>query len=257
MQQSLEKQETQKLIDISTIAARIIALGGEAESLSITDNISMETAVEIRAQLKLCGKQIEEKRVKAVKPRNDEVKLINETCRPATQRVKRFVEIVDAKVLKRRREQEAAAAEARRKAEEEKRRLREEAEKKAREEADQRARKAAEKARQEAEEAGFTEAETQEYAGAVLADEQNKPIEVETPVPVMPAVAAPAKTVRTETGARSTVRKIPDFEVTDLAALAAAHPQVIEVKRGDVLKLYRSGASVQGVRFFLRDSVSG
>jgi hypothetical protein len=53
------------------------------------------------------------------------------------------------------------------------------------------------------------------------------------------------------------VKKIPDFEVVDLVALVTAWPAAVEVKRGYVLGLYSNGASVQGVRFFLRESVSG
>jgi hypothetical protein len=254
MQQSLQKQEPQQL---PVVSARVTALVAEAKKHRISDDVSREVAAELRSQMKACEKQVEEYRLFHTKPLNDQVKRINDSCRPVKTLIDGGVTAINAEIIRDQRDRERKAEEARRAAEAEERRQRQEAERRAKEESDQRAREAAEKARVEAEEAGFTEAEQEQYAAAVQQEEEAKPIEVMAPAPVLPAIAPPAKTVRAESGAKATVKKIPDFEVVDLVALVTAWPAAVEVKRGYVLGLYSNGASVQGVRFFLRESVSG
>jgi hypothetical protein len=255
-QQSLKKQEEPQ--PISTYKPRAIALAEQAKATRITDDVTRAMAIEIRSQLKICEKQLDSARLYHVKPLKEIIETRYEApAREVKAIIKAGLTASDAEITRDHREQERKAEAARLAAAAEERRQRQEAERRAKEEADQRTREAAEKARQEAEEAGFTEAEQQEYAAAVKEDEAAKPIEVMAPAPVLPAIGPPAKTVRAESGAKATVRKIPDFEVTDLVALVSAWPAAVEVRRGYVLGLYSKGASVKGVRFFLRDSVSG
>ena len=254
-QQALQPQEPQP---ISTYKPRAIALAEQAKTHKITDDISRAMAVEIRSQLKACEKQLDAARVYHVKP----LKEIIETRYEAPAREVKAILIAgiaasDVEITRDHQEQKRKADEARRAAEAEERRQRQEAERQAKEEADRRAHEAEEAALAEAEAAGFTTSEAQEYASAVHEEEAAKPIEVQAVAPVIPTIAPPPKTVRTESGAKSTVKKIPDFEVIDPVALFTAHREAYELKRGVVLGLYRQGASVKGVRFFLRDSVSG
>jgi colicin import membrane protein len=249
--------DDQRRLSASRLSARAVALLAESKKLKITDDLSRQMAVEIRNQLKSGAKEVKNLYEVWAKPLYDEWKLISETMKPISARFSQGVEIVDEEIKRDHREQECKAEQARLAAAAEQRRQQQEAERRAKEEADQRAREAAEKARQEAEEAGFTEAETKGYAAAVQQEEEAKPIEAMAPAPVLPAIAPPAKTVRTESGAKATVKKIPDFEVVDLVALVTAWPGAVEVKRGYVLGLYSKGVSVEGVRFFPRESVSG
>jgi hypothetical protein len=256
MQQSLQKQEEPK--PVSSYKPRAIALAEQAKAHRITDDVTRAMAIEIRSQLKICEKQLDSARLFHVKPLKEIIETQYEApAREVKAIIKDGLTASDAEITRDHREQERKAEEARLAAAAEERRQRQEAERRAKEEAAQRARLAAEKARQEAEEAGFTEAETKGYAAAVQQEEEAKPIEAMAPAPVLPAIAPPAKTVRAESGARATVKKIPDFEVTDLEALVREYPNAVEVKRAYMLGLYREGVAVEGVRFFLRESVSG
>lgn len=66
--------------------------------------------------------------------------------------------------------------------------------------------------------------------------------------------AAPT-TTKTADGVSASVGKGLDFEVTDIAALAAAYPDAVEVRRSAVLKLLREGVDVPGVKKLEPDKV--
>lgn len=63
--------------------------------------------------------------------------------------------------------------------------------------------------------------------------------------------------VRVEGGSASTP-DVPDYEITDIGALATAHPEAVEVRRAVLLKLVRAAATddaIPGVRRVMRVGV--
>lgn len=234
----------------------VVALAARARAHRISDDISRAAAADIRAMLKKTAAVLEEARTSLVKPLNDHVRMINGKFKPLTDALDASVRVLDIEITRDRREREAAAEAARREQE----RLLEEERRKAEEEQRARAAAIATSTEKVALDVGMTASEAQELGQLTAQDELDKPVIVAVP----PAPAPPPpKTIVGTTGATVTTRSILDFEVTDLAALAAALPDAIEVQRGKVLEYGRcqerggQAPTLPGVRFFKRDSVAG
>lgn len=229
---------------IAAIETRAPGAVKAAEDIRVADDRTEQLAVNARSILKDAEKNLEDARDLIVRPHNDFVTEINARCKKIAMAITGAVKHLDTQLLAWRREKQARIDEENRRIAADVERQRQEAEARAAEDA-----KAA---------GNFTPAETQEYAAAAAQ-------EVQAPAPV----AEPAKTTRTDFGAAS-YPTVLDFEVTDLPALVAAYPSIVELKRGYVLALGRAWeknlgsfpvdgrlSSVPGVRFFRRDSVSG
>lgn len=225
---------TQKLAELMI---RVPAAIEAAREIKVTDDATEQRAIVARKILKDHEADAEQARTAEVAPHNAFVKEVNGAFKKITDAISTAIETLDRGLLSWRKEKQRRIEEENRKIAAEVERQRQEAEARAAEEA-----KAA---------GNFTPAETQQYAAAAVE-------EVMAPAPAAP----PAKTTRTDFGAAS-YPQVLDFRVTDLAALAGALPDAIEVKRGVVLNHGRcqekSGLapSLPGVEFFKRDSVSG
>lgn len=229
--------ETERSIAI--LEERVPASVKAADAIHVQDDRTEQLAVNARSLLKQHEKDADVLRDPIVRPHNAFVKEINARFKTLTDAIGAAVTKLDngpCGLLAYRREKQ-------RRIDEENRRIASEVERQ-RQEAEGRA-------ADEARAAGnFTPAETQEYASVAAA---------EVPAPVFTAPAP--KVTRTGFAAAGAVSLL-DFEVTDLAALAAALPEALEVKRKPILDhgryQERAGQEPQlaGVRFFRREGIS-
>jgi len=127
------------------------------------------------------------------------------------------------------------------------------------------ARLAAEKTQREAAAAGMTKADAAELADLVKQDV------IAQPAPAILQVAPPPpppRTIASTSGAVASVKRLWDFELKDVGALATAYPKTVDVRRGAVLDLLRDlerdGATeaalenaIPGIRAFKSERVSG
>jgi len=58
------------------------------------------------------------------------------------------------------------------------------------------------------------------------------------------------------TGTKSSIKKIWDYEIIDIAALAKARPDLVEVNKGVMRKEVHADNVIAGVRFFQKDSLA-
>lgn len=158
-------------------------------------------------------------------------------------------------------EQERAAAAARAAAEAEARRLRDEAERQqreAREKAEAEAKAAAAKAAQETDALKRAQAERAAADAKQRAEQEAANAKAKLDAQLAAQAVVVASTTITKPAGVST-RSDVDFEVTDIAALYAANPSLIEmtVKRADLkaaLKALPEGATLPGVRHWTTSS---
>lgn len=245
---------------LETHQTAVASLVDAARTHRIIDDQTRGMAADIRSALRQAEKRVEEARTALVKPLNDHVRSINAKFKPLSDCLASAVQTLDGEIVRDRREREAAAERERQRLEQE----RLAAEKKAREEQEQRAREAEEKARKDAAAAGMTAKDQEEVGRLFAADVKAEPL---PPVIQAAPPPMPARTIAGASGVAS-VKKLWDFELKDVGALAAAYPATVEVKRAGVLAILREleqrGASeaeiekvVPGIRAFKRDSVSG
>ena len=260
MEASIIQPNTQEQIQKATgLAQKFLAL---ARGLTIADDGTRTAAVNLRHQVKGYLKQVEENRIALTKPLNDHVRRINDAFRQAAAPADEAIGLLDKEISRDHTEQKRIADDAREAAERETERLRLETEAAAKKEREDQARLAREQAEREAREMGFKGKDVKDLGRDAAAAVESKPVEVAPPPVVIPAVLTPPKTVRTETGAKTTVREILDFEVTDESALYRFLPVAFELKRSVVLDYGRcqeragSKPALSGVRFFKRPSVS-
>jgi len=185
----------------------------------------------------------------------------DELGKPMSDALAQAVAAIDREIV-RDRNVRAAAAEAERRrieAEAEERRKKAEAEQLAR------AREIEAAARTAAVDAGMTPDEGTQLGHLYAQDELAKPL---APVLQAAPAPAPARTIVSSAGSIASVKKLWNFELKDIGALATAYPRTVEVRRGEVLDLLRAlendGATeaqlenaIPGIRAFKRDSVSG
>jgi hypothetical protein len=247
--------------EVAVMRRQVEGLVGQAQAHRITDDLTRGTAADIRGALKKAERVLDDSRTALVGPLNDHVRFINALFKPLTEDLLAAVRAIDSEILRDRREREAAVyAEARRLEAEAalKQKELEEAQAAAAEEA----RKTAEAA---AKLAGMKEDEAAELGQLFADDMKAEPL---PPVMHVAAPPSPARTVVSESGARTVTKRIWDFEILDIAALAKSYPQTVEVRRAEVLSIIRcldqAGTSegrlataIPGVRAFRRDVVAG
>ena len=228
-ERSLLQPQAQEQIAVAGGRARTLL--DQARQVKIVDAVSREFAIDLRGQIKAYQRQLDTNRTALVKPLNDHVKRINAGFQAATVPLDEAVTVVDAEIVRDRREQERIAADARRKADEEA------AEKRRQEE---------ERLRREAEAAGFDKAEAKEVAQLVAAD---------VPVTVAPTPPAPLKTATTLSGSRATVRKVWTFEVLNPEVVPRAF---LAIDTQKVRQAIRDGVRViDGLRIYETEQVAG
>ncbi len=228
-QQSLVQPGAQEQIAVAGGRAR--ALLETAEALTIDGPEKREFAANFRSQVKALQKSLEENRIALVNPLNDHVKRINDAFHEVGAPLDRALTIIDDKVKADRREQERIAQEAARKAEEVKQRLEHDA---------------VMKAAQEAKAAGnFTPKEIVAYAESARA-------EVQVPAP---ALASPPKTIRAESGATLSVKKVWTFAIEDLGKVPVEY---LALDTAKVRCAIRDGVrEIPGLRIYQDDQVAG
>ena len=248
-----------ELAVIESHGSVVANLVDQARTHRITDDFTRSQAADLRGALKQAEARVEDARTSLVKPLNDHVRAINARFKPFTDGLAAAVRSIDGEILRDRRQREAAV-------EAERRRLEAEAAAKRRrleEEQAARAREAEETARREAAAAGMSPSEQKEIGQLYAREELTKPT---PPVTLAPPPAPPARAIAGSSGV-ALVKKIWDFEVFNLAALATMMPEALEVKRKPILDHLRGveaqggdvvgNARLAGVRAFKRDLVSG
>lgn len=248
-----------ELAVLESHGSAVASLVDQATTHRIIDDFTRGQAADLRGALKQAETRVEEARTALVKPLNDHVRAINARFKPLTDALSGAVRSIDGEILRDRREREAAAQRERLRLEEERRAI----EKKAREEQEQRARDAATEAERDAAAAGMKPEDQRELAALYHQDEAAKPL------PAVVQQAPPPPPARAIAGASGValVKKVWDFEVFDIAALATMMPDALEVRRKVILDHMRGveaqggdvigNARLAGVRAFKRDLVSG
>jgi hypothetical protein len=229
------------------------SLAARAKALRIMDGASRAAAADLRARITSGLKRVDDARIQIVKPLNDHVANINARFRPLREDLEAARATVDAEIRRDHQEQERIARVAREKAEAEAG----EAQKKADEEQRARAAEIEAAARDAAKAAGMTEPEAAELGKLYAGDELAKP----APAVAVPVIIAPPKTVRTETGASVTVKKVWKFDITDEAAVPreffVIDPDLIEARMRSALKATDRPPEIPGVRFYQDTLVAG
>lgn len=190
-----------------------------AQAVVILSPQDMRDASDLVKLIKVRHKEIEEERTGIVKPINDSVKRINERFKQILAPLVDAESSIKGMMLSYQQEETQKAEAARR-----------EAEQKAAEE-----RAAAEALAAESDRAPF-------------------PVVVEPPIP---AIKAPPQTIRGEYGSVSSVKKVWAFELDDIAALAAARPDLVAVDAAKVNAEIRGrGGDIPGLRIFEKEIIS-
>ncbi|HKQ97122.1 MAG TPA: hypothetical protein VJV75_04535 [Candidatus Polarisedimenticolia bacterium] len=230
-----------EIATIDTHQSAVATLVSGAKAHRITDDFTRGAAADIRNALKQAEKRVDDARTSLVKPLNDHVKSINARFKPMTDQLAEAVRAIDAEIVRDRRVREAAAEAERRRLEEERRKLEREQEEARAEDA----RKAREKAQQEAAAAGMSQEDAKELGGLMAEEVLQQPV---APILQVAPPPPPARTIASTSGATASVRKLWDFEVTDIAELAQAIPDAIDVRRAVVLERTRAASGLIGAR---------
>jgi hypothetical protein len=198
-----------------------------ADNVIIMSRIDLSDATDLVKTIKVRTKEIEEERTKLVKPFNDGVKAINARFKAMTAPLEEAESAVKQKMLSFQKEEE--------------RRAREEQEK-------------AEKIRAELE--AKKRKEEEEAANDPTLDRPLLP-----PLPTMPVQEVAIQsthrpTTYGQTGAVSTVKKVWGFEVKDIAALAAAHPNLVLANEVEINRIIRGkGGEIAGLHIFEKEII--
>lgn len=230
---------------------RTAALESSHRVLKVQDEFGARIATNVRKTLYDLNKLMETSRKKAKAPVLDLGKAIDSTAAEFSIEIKREITRIDQliasywdRVNAKKEAAARAAREAAEAAEKEARRLKAEAEAKFQRE--ERARLAAEEAGQTVPEpqeptASFSAAYQTRTAMTAAADAEAKAREIEK--------SKPSEALQ---GSGMTIVKKLDFEVVDLAELAAKHPDLvtITVKRQSILFALKEGREISGIRTF-------
>jgi hypothetical protein len=250
-----------ELATIDSHQSAVASLVDNARTHRIVDDFTRGQAADLRNALKQAMTRVDEARTLIVKPLNDHVKSINARFKPMADALENAVRALDGEIIRDRRVREAAAEAERQRLERERLEL----ERKQEEARAEEARKADERAKWEAIEAGMKKQDAEELGRLMAQDVLAQPV---APILQVAPPLPPARTIASMSGSVASVKKLWDFELKDVGALAGAYPATVEVKRGAVLDLLRGlekdGATeaalenaVPGIRAFKRDSVSG
>lgn len=198
-------------------------VGQLCEAASATLILCREDLAEATDLVKLIKtrhREIEDERTNIVKPINDSVKRINERFKAITTPLLDAENGIKRKMLDFQQEEARKAEEERKKAETE-----------------------------AAEAAATLAAEAADMDRAPL-----PPSLVPTPAPLPPE---PPKTTYGAYGAVSTMKKVWSWELLDIAALAAARPDLVMVDAGKVAAEIRGrGGEIPGLRIFEKDTIA-
>lgn len=189
-----------------------------AEYLAVKSQEDLSHATDVVKMIKTRHKEIDAERTGLVKPLNDTVDKINSRFKTILAPLKTAEDGMKAKMLSFQQEQARIAADARRVAEEQ-------------------ARRAAEKA-------------------AKLAAESDR-----APIPVMevalPEPSAASKTSYGSYGGVSTVKRTWAWELLDIAALAAARPDLLQVDAMKVnAEIRGKGGDIPGLRVYEKETIA-
>lgn len=204
----------------SQLIASVRQICDAASSVVILSAADMRDASDLVKVIKTRWKEIDEERTGIVKPINDSVKRINDRFREILAPLTDAEAAVKRQMLTFQQEENRKAEEARREAE----------------------RKAAEAA---------------EAAEAEAAASDRAPM---PHVPAAPPVAAPLgppQTIRGSYGSVSSVKKVWSYELVDIAALAAARPDLVTVDAAKVNAEIRGrGGDIPGLRIFQTETIA-
>lgn len=213
--QALELVAYRQDEEVQSAQLAVRTVADEARELQIIDEASNALALELLAQVRRAGKHIDALKKRWLDPLNAQIKLIRSDFDAMAAPAKE----ADAIIARKTSEYRMKVQEAARKEQERLRLL-----------AERRQERAAEKA----------------------AERGTDPPPV---MPIVPTVAAPAKTVATDSGARVTYRKQTHFEVTDPAAVPREYLSVDERKIGAAVRAGIVGPDnpLPGVRIWVTE----
>jgi hypothetical protein len=209
------------------LTASVKQLVDAASDTIIMSREDYSEATDLVKLIKTRHKEIEDERTRIVKPINDSVKHINDRFKQMTSPLAEAEQAVKNKMLDFQRKEEEKA-----------RKEREEAERKHRE-----------------------EMAAQEAAARKAIEESGETYDRATP-PVMPTLApnlppAPPKTTYGQYGSTSTVKKVWAWDLVDIAALAAARPDLVTVDSAKVnAEIRGKGGNIPGLRIFEKDTIA-
>jgi hypothetical protein len=203
--------------DAEVVAAEsaVRTVADEARELEITDEATNAAALDLLSQVRKAGKRVEALKKRWLDPLNAQVKLIRSDFDAIAAPAREADEILTRKTSAYRF-------------------------------------KVAEAARKEQERLRLLAEKRQERAAEKAAERGVEPPPV---IPIVPTVAAPAKTVETDSGAKVTYRKQTHFEVVDAALVPDVYKTIDEKKIGAAV---RSGMAtpenpIPGVRIWITE----
>lgn len=208
-------------LEQDTLVSTVSELVDAASGVVILSRSDLSEATDLVKVIKGRHREIEEERTRLVKPFNDGVKQINARFKSILQPLETAESDIKAKMLAFQQEEARAAEVARREAE-----------------------------RLAAEEAARVAAE---FAAENL-DRPDLP-----PPPPMPVAVTPEapKSTYGAFGGVSTVKKVWAFEVLDIAALAAARPDLVTVDSAKVnAEIRGKGGDIPGLRVFEKETIA-
>jgi hypothetical protein len=199
------------------IVSTVSQLCEAASSVVILSREDLSEATDLVKLVKTRAKEIEEERTRLVKPFNDGVKQINARFKQMLEPLDSAERDIKAKMLTFQQDENRKSELARQAAE----------------------RKAAEEA-------------------ARVAEENKGPPEAAVTAAVIPLLApSPPKTTYGQFGATSTVKKVWAYELLDIAALAAARPDLVMVDAGRVnAEIRGKGGEIPGLRVFEKETIA-
>lgn len=223
VEQHAQKQEVVLASENETLLSKkASSIVKQAQDLAVQDEQQLSEAVDFLGNVKAYAKDVDKERRFLVDPLNAHVKTINARFKPITDGLGKAEQVAKGKVLAYQQEQQ----------------------RKAREEAARR--------QKEADDAALAAAQAAEKNGDTIGAEAAVDRASRTTyreVAVAPAVGG-------TTGASASTQKRLACRITDVAALAKAFPDVVEVKQNKVLSLHRAGIKdVPGVEFYHEETV--
>lgn len=253
--------------EVVAVRSNLATMEAQALALAIVDDESSATATDMLKHLRTARKTVEEKQDGVTKPLNEALKAARGIFKPIIEKYEGIEKNLKDRQLN-------YLSEKARKAEEEARRLQKEAEERALREAEEAKRRADEQKRMIEEQAAKQAEQLRENGNEAAAEavEENaaRAAEIVTQsadntfthvVEVAHQASQPQyqRTVRTDSGNMSSLKKVWDYEVTDIKALPAEFLQVNASAVREHLRRYAAGEEVKpldGVRYFQKDQLA-
>lgn len=252
--------------EVVAVRSTLAQMEAQALALAIVDDASSNLATDMLKQLRGARKAVEDKQDGVTKPLNEALKAARAIFKPLVEKYEGIEKNLKDRQL-------AYLSEKARKAEEEARRIQKEAEERALREAQEAQRRADEQKRMIEEQAAKQAEQLRQNGNAEAAEavEENAARAAEiigqsvdntlNQVVEVATQAAPKveRSMRTESGAMSSLKKVWDFEVLDIKAIPAEYLMVNTSAVREHMRQYAAGADVKpipGVRYFQKDQLA-